>query len=122
MRNCISIFVCFVVLCSCQRDNPKHHVKEMIGSYSGLWTFNRNTGSTYEPGGIEVVQGSNKNTIYIGPEQVEFELNENLDPIILGNLYKLSFPEGTTDKIQFERYLNGTFADGSDVFTGTKDK
>lgn len=121
MRNGIYVFVCFIVLVSCKRDNPKHHVREMIGSYTGSWTFNRNTGSTYEPGYIEVVQGSQKNTIYIGPEQVEFEINENLDPIILGNLYKLSFPEGTTDKIQFERYLDGTFADGSDVFVGTKE-
>lgn len=120
MRSRVSVFILFILISSCHRDSPRHHVKEMIGTYYGTWTFMRNTGNTSEPGMIEVMQGSQKNTVYVGPELAEFELNEDLDPIILGNSYKLSFPNGSTDMIQFERYLHGQFGEGTDIFVGTK--
>lgn len=117
MRYLLLITVVIVSLQSCERDNPKHHVKEMVGTYSGTWMFVRNNGRTYENGELEVYQGSNKKTIYVGPEMTEFELNENLDPILVGNSFRLSFPDGNTNRIVFERFWDSPY---KDEFTGSK--
>lgn len=47
----------------------------------------------------------------------EFELSENLDPILIGNSFRLSFPDGNTNRIVFERYWDSPY---KDEFTGTK--
>jgi hypothetical protein len=117
MRYIMLMSALIVALPGCERDNPKHLVKEMVGTYSGTWMFVRNNGNTYENGELEVYQGSSKKTIYVGPEMTEFELSENLDPIILGNSFRLSFPDGNTNKIMFERYWDSPY---KDEFIGTK--
>ena len=107
------------MLLGCKRDNPKHLAKEMIGTYAGTWTFTRNTGTTTEPGIIEVNHGSTKRSVYVGPEMAEFELNEELSPVMSGATLRLSFPEGSTEVIRFERLWEGGYVD---EFYGTKQK
>lgn len=105
------------VLPACQRDNPKHHVKELLGAYTGTWTFTRNNGITSEVGIVEVNQGSTKKSVYVGPEMAEFEINADLTEVMIGSQYRLSFPEGNTEVIKFERLWEGGY---EDEFVGYK--
>jgi hypothetical protein len=120
MRSYWIVFVLLIGVASCNKETPRRHVKDMVGMYEGTWFFERNIGNTSEPGFLEIKQGSTKKTIYVGPEMVEIEMNANLEPIIIGNDYRLSFPDGHTDVIKFERFWDGTFADGKDEFYGYK--
>lgn len=117
MRSLLAVFVIVSAFSGCQRDNPKHHVKEMLGTYTGTWTFTRNNGTTSELGIVEVNQGSTKKTVYVGPEMAEFEIDGNLNAVMIGNQYRLSFPEGNTDVIKFERLWEGGY---EDEFVGYK--
>lgn len=119
MRLTILTIALLGIAIGCNKDSPKHHVKEMIGTYEGTWTFTRNNGVTSEAGSIDVQQGSTKHTIYVGPEMVEFEMNEDLAPIMVGNQYRLSFPDGNTNVIRFERFWDEPY---KDEFNGVKQK
>lgn len=116
------LIVVFIALVACNKDSPRHHAKEMIGRYNGSWTFYRTTGEVTESGYLDIEAGSNKNSIIVGPDRIEFELNESLEPIMSGTQYKISFPYGNTEQIVFERYWEGQFGSGSDYFIGNKQK